>query len=428
VRTWGRRRPGHDVGRERVADGVQVDSSRSRPTVPLGVSFADGRPSTTEPLPDPTSASSGNWPPVAKAGPRQARDLRARAGQRRGTSRASRSPPLAGVSPLVTRAHRGAEVDASPAEMGRPLLVGRQAGLAPGIGHPGAFGVAGKRPLGGLLEQLARLVGSQRDAVCRGPRSRRAPPRRPPLLCVSTEPVGPSIAIELLPPYCVVLAPRKNVPTGAFEPRQCGLAARPAEFLRLQPLARVRAEPDGVWDGALDQTSRARSWPGSCGCRCSGSSPEKVCHDTVVVGGTAWPTPARPSGRGCRSHPSITFAPLSVAYRTPRANVLASEDERVPDANRHHLAVRAGRRSSPAVVALLGRVLRAPGAVVVGGEVAGEVGGVVVVCRRSFQPAMVVGEAVAVVVEVLARRTLEDEMAVASIWQLPERVDQVMLG
>src|SRR5436190_16438662 len=42
-----------------------------------------------------------------------------------------------------------------------------------------------------------------------------APEARPVLI----EPVAPSIEIELLRPNCVGLAPRKNVPGGAFVPR-----------------------------------------------------------------------------------------------------------------------------------------------------------------------------------------------------------------
>ncbi len=45
-----------------------------------------------------------------------------------------------------------------------------------------------------------------------------------------TDPVGPSIEIELLPPYCVVLAPRKNVLTGAFEPRHGCSPLTPQSF------------------------------------------------------------------------------------------------------------------------------------------------------------------------------------------------------
>ena len=43
-------------------------------------------------------------------------------------------------------------------------------------------------------------------------------PAPPDALPVLIEPVAPSIEIELLPPNCVVLAPRKNVLTGAFVP------------------------------------------------------------------------------------------------------------------------------------------------------------------------------------------------------------------
>src|SRR6476619_6453363 len=52
----------------------------------------------------------------------------------------------------------------------------------------------------------------------------------PAALLVLTEPVGPSIEIELLPPYWVVLAPRKNVPTGAFDPRHAGWPLAPQSF------------------------------------------------------------------------------------------------------------------------------------------------------------------------------------------------------
>ena len=70
-----------------------------------------------------------------------------------------------------------------------------------------------------------------------------------------TEPVGPSIEIELLPPYWVVLAPRKKVPTGHVGAEARRLARiEPAELLQpCDALARVFAEADGVGHGALDQ-------------------------------------------------------------------------------------------------------------------------------------------------------------------------------
>src|SRR5207253_1401980 len=49
-------------------------------------------------------------------------------------------------------------------------------------------------------------------------------------IAVSAEPVGPCIEIERLPPYCVVLAPRKNVPTGALEPGHAGWPMKPHSF------------------------------------------------------------------------------------------------------------------------------------------------------------------------------------------------------
>src|SRR5207237_8283286 len=55
-------------------------------------------------------------------------------------------------------------------------------------------------------------------------------PAAPDALLVLTEPVGPSIEIELLPPYCVVLAPRKNVLTGRFEPRHACRPVTPHSF------------------------------------------------------------------------------------------------------------------------------------------------------------------------------------------------------
>ena len=105
---------------------------------------------------------------------------------------------------------RGAEVDAAPAEVRRPLVVARQRSGRRRVGHAGAVPVLPVvTPLGGLLEDLARLVRAQRDRRGRVARGADTSAAAPAALPVFSEPVVPSIEIELLPPYWVVLAPRK---------------------------------------------------------------------------------------------------------------------------------------------------------------------------------------------------------------------------
>ena len=62
------------------------------------------------------------------------------------------------------------------------------------------------------VSSARRLVPASRAALTT---SAAAPEALP----VLTDPVGPSIEIELLPPNWVVFAPRKKVPGGMFEPK-----------------------------------------------------------------------------------------------------------------------------------------------------------------------------------------------------------------
>ncbi len=94
----------------------------------------------------------------------------------------------------------------------------------------------------------------------------------------------------------------------------------------------------------------------------------------------------------------------------PEREVVGVGDERVPGPDHRHLAVGADADRPFAVVALLDRIDRAAGAVVVGGEVARGVGRFVVVVEE-VPAGDVVGEAVAVVVEMLAGHALHDFMA-----------------
>src|SRR6185312_9691678 len=128
-----------------------------------------------------------------------------------------------GMSPLAT-APTAAPTSARP----QPKCVvhcssAGSAGFAPGSGTP-TPAVFGASTRSAVCSSSSR-VSSGRSAI---PRSRPAlttSAAAPAALLVFTEPVGPSIAIELLPPYCVVLAPRKKVETGRLEPRH---ACRPA--------------------------------------------------------------------------------------------------------------------------------------------------------------------------------------------------------
>ena len=104
--------------------------------------------------PAPHMSFQWNWPPVAK--------------------RARAKPVISTFEPVSGAYQSGAAIAASggmsplstaPTEVGRPLLIGRQRRVGRRVRYAGAFGVAGQYPLGGLLEQLARLVGAQRDAM-----------------------------------------------------------------------------------------------------------------------------------------------------------------------------------------------------------------------------------------------------------------------
>src|SRR6266566_947184 len=73
-------------------------------------------------------------------------------------------------------------------------------------------------------------VSSGRSAIPRSSPALTTSAAAPAALLVLTEPVAPSIEIELLPPYWVVLAPRKNVCTGALEPKHTGWPLKPHSF------------------------------------------------------------------------------------------------------------------------------------------------------------------------------------------------------
>ena len=106
--------------------------------------------------------------------------------------------------------------------------------------HCSSAGSEGSAP-GSGVPAPAVLPFSTRSAVCSSssrvssgrsaiPWSRPALTTRaaaPEALLVFTEPVAPSIEIELFAPYCVVFAPRKNVCTGAFEPTHAGWPVKP---------------------------------------------------------------------------------------------------------------------------------------------------------------------------------------------------------
>ena len=111
----------------------------------------------------------------------------------------------------------------------------------------------------------------------------------------------------------------------------------------------------------------------------------------------------------------------------PQRERVAVGDERVPDAHRHDLAVGADADRADAVVALVGHVVGAAGAVVVGGEVARQISRFVVVVEE-VPAGDVVGEAVVVVVEVLAGHALRDQVGGGFDLASAEGVDEVLPG
>src|ERR1700730_9983293 len=118
---------------------------------------------------------------------------------------------------------------------------GASVGMAPGSPTPAPV-VLPSRTRSEVCSSRLR-VSSGRSAM---PWSRPAlstSPSAPAALLVLTDPVGPSIEIELLPPYWVVFAPRKTVLTGALEPRHAGCPLAPHSFSPLTHSAELVPRP-----------------------------------------------------------------------------------------------------------------------------------------------------------------------------------------
>ena len=234
-----------------------------------------------------------------EASPREPFDLGARAGQRRvPIGRVDRR--LRRDVPGGDRSDGRAEVDAAPAEVRRPLLVAGQRRVGARVGHAGAFGVGSEHALGGLLEQLARLVGAQRDAVVEAGADDE-PGRARGLARVDRagRPLHRDRALAAVLRRVGAAEERAHRHVGAETRR---LAGQPAEFLRpaptgsiLRPARRCRAPCPG-------SASRGRSWPGSCDRPCSGRRRRRSARRRGRRR-TARPPRRTPSDRGCRSRP-----------------------------------------------------------------------------------------------------------------------------
>ncbi len=189
--------------------------------------------------------------------------------------------------------------------------------------------------------------------------------------------------MELLPPYWVVFAPRKYVPTGRAGPwaadRHGDRAAEPLECLR-DLVALLGAEPHGVRVRSLDQH------------RVAVVGGIVVVAGVEVVAGEGLDDAAvvRVLRCGLRERRVVGAAvgaldhagPVACAVENPHRERVAVGDEGVPGPDRHQLAVGADADPAVGVVAVLGRVLGPPGSVVRGGEVAGGVVRVVVVVEE----------------------------------------------
>ncbi len=319
------------------------------------------------------------------------------------------------------RAHGRPDVRAAPAEVGRPLLVGRQRRIGAGVADTGAVGVAGERPLRRLLEQLAGLVGPQRDAVvepCADEEGGGAGG-----LARVDRAGGPLHRDRALASVLGRVGTTEERAHRGVRAEARLLAPAPAELLAFQPLAGFGAEAFGVRHRALDQHRVF-----VCGGVVVLGGVEVVAgvrlHDPAFVGvlrGRFGEGRVVEAAVGALDHLRAVVGGVDDAER----EVVRIRHERVPDLDRHDLAVGADADRAFAVVALLGGVEGAAGAVVVGGEVARQVAGFVVVVE-GVPAGDVVGEPVAVVVEVGARNAFGQEVARLVDRAAPERVDQVL--
>ena len=174
------------------------------------------------------------------------------------------------------------------------------AGLAPGSARPAPSVLPFEHAFCCLLEQLARLVRAQRDAVVE-PGADHQPGGARGL-------AGVDRAGRALHRDRALAAVLRRV--GAAEERADGevraealrLAGDAAEFLGFEPLALFLAEPFGVGHGALDQ-HRVRVVGRVVVVGGVQVVAGEGLHDAVFVGVAARRLRRRPSGRGCRWRP-----------------------------------------------------------------------------------------------------------------------------
>ena len=244
-----------EVDRAEVGDGAARSRLRAR--------------SSKSPAPRPAPHSSFQWkcPPVAKRA--RARPVIVERSSRSAarTSPASRSPPRAG-SRRSARRRPPRRRSRGPSRSAWSTARRRAApGSAPGPGRRRRR-CSPVSTRSAVCSRISRVSsGRSVDAVVESA-ALTTSAAAPEALPVFSEPVGPSIEIELLPPYWVVLAPRKKVRDRDVRARGTPAAGDAAESLgfdrtgsSLRRGRRCRAPCPG-------SASRGRSWPGSCGCPC----------------------------------------------------------------------------------------------------------------------------------------------------------------
>src|SRR5438128_12109358 len=177
--------------------------------------------------PAPHMSFQWNWPPVAKRA--RARPMISTLEPVSGAYQSGASIAASGgMSPLSTAPTAAPTLARPQPKCGVHCSSGGSVGSAAGSGTP-VPDVLPSSTRSAVCSSSSR-ISSGRSAM---PWSRPAlttSPAAPAALLVLTEPVAPSIEIELLPPYWVVLAPRKKLCTGAFEPKHAGWPVTPQTF------------------------------------------------------------------------------------------------------------------------------------------------------------------------------------------------------